>query len=98
MVFDYIIAQSIFSHATRKQVSRTLETAFKTMHGSSVFVFDYVLGAKNNEAKEWVYPGNVTYTRAWMRLQVEAHAMGYAELVIPQVPATMVWVAATPLV
>lgn len=64
--FDYILAQSIFSHATQKQILTCLSEAKKVMKDSSVFVGTFYLGDTNNTSTEWVYPGHGTYTKDFM--------------------------------
>lgn len=64
--FDYILAQSIFSHATQKQILTCLSETKKVMKDSSVFVGTFYLGDTNNAETEWVYPGHGTYTKDFM--------------------------------
>ncbi|SHO42880.1 Methyltransferase type 12 (fragment) [Nitrosotalea sinensis] len=65
--FDYILAQSIFSHATQKQILTCLSEAKKVMTESSFFVGTFYLGDANNTKTEWEYPGPVTYTKDFMK-------------------------------
>jgi len=64
--FDYILAQSIFSHATQKQITTCLSETKKVMNDSSLFVGTFYLGDTNNMKTEWEYPGPVTYTKDFM--------------------------------
>lgn len=60
--FDFILAQSIFSHASQHQIRRCLSEARKVMKLTSIFAATFVEGEQDYEGNEWVYPGCVTYT------------------------------------
>lgn len=60
--FDFIIAQSIFTHASQSQIRRCLSEAKKVMQSQAVFVANFIQGAQNYSGDEWVYPDAVTYT------------------------------------
>lgn len=60
--FDFIVAQSIFSHASVSQISRCLEEAGKVMTESSIFAATFGEGEENYSGNEWVYPGCIHYT------------------------------------
>lgn len=64
--FDFILAQSIFSHASQAQISRCLSEARKVMKPTSIFAATFMEGGKNYEGDKWVYPDCVTYT--WDRI------------------------------
>lgn len=60
--FDFILAQSIFSHTSQAQIKRCLEEAKKVMKPSAIFVATFLEGDANYMGEEWVYPGCVTFT------------------------------------
>ncbi|MFQ3684240.1 class I SAM-dependent methyltransferase [Roseiflexus sp.] len=60
--FDFILAQSIFSHTSKAQIHRCLEEADKVMSPSSLFIANYAIGEQDYEGDDWVYPGGVTFT------------------------------------
>ena len=91
--FDFIMAQSIFSHASREQVERCINQAAGAMHDSSVFIFNYSIGPKNHDGG-WIYPGCVRYTRAWMRHVTENAGLVYDEIQLNNSPAWQIWVVA----
>jgi hypothetical protein len=64
--FDYLIAQSIFTHAAPDQIRRCLVEAKASMHDGSVFVANFIQGT-DYEGSRWFYPGCVTYTEPTMR-------------------------------
>ncbi len=69
--FDFILAQSIFSHASQQQIRRCLSEAKKVMKPTSIFAATFVKGESNYTGEDWVYPGCVTYTLDHMSQIVE---------------------------
>lgn len=65
--FDFVLAQSIFSHASRSQITSCLEEAGKVMAPGALFVATFLMGEKDYAGDAWVYPGCVTYTMDTMR-------------------------------
>lgn len=57
--FDYILAQSIFSHAAAWQIQRCLTEAALVLRKR--FVFTYFAGTTDNEVPRWTYPEAVRY-------------------------------------
>jgi cyclopropane fatty-acyl-phospholipid synthase-like methyltransferase len=74
--FDYLLAYSIFSHATQVQIEACLKEARQVMHTGSCFVATFKVGTENYTGDQWIYPGNTAYTLAHM--QVLAGAAGLA--------------------
>ena len=60
-VFDYAIAQSIFSHAALGQVRRCLERLARVTHPDSVVVATYYEGDEDHAGESWTYPECVAY-------------------------------------
>lgn len=60
--FDFLLAQSVFSHASISQISRCLEQSRQVMHNKSVFAATFVEGDTDHGGSEWVYPNCVSYT------------------------------------
>jgi SAM-dependent methyltransferase len=60
--FDFMLAQSIFSHATQKQIRRCLTEAKKALAPTGIFAATFFAGDTNYEGDDWVYPGLVYYT------------------------------------
>lgn len=59
--FDWMLAQSIFSHATQEQIRRCLCQAKSTLAPTGIFAATYFVGDSNYDGDEWVYPGLVHY-------------------------------------
>ncbi|GGH74869.1 methyltransferase domain-containing protein [Phaeocystidibacter marisrubri] len=65
--FDFMIAQSIFSHTSVSQIKQCFAEASRALHFSGIFAATFVLGDENYEGDEWVYPGCVTFTEKYIR-------------------------------
>jgi hypothetical protein len=59
--FDFILAQSIFSHASGNQIRSCLAGARRMMGQTSIFAATFFEGQSNYTGDGWVYPGCVTY-------------------------------------
>lgn len=73
--FDFIIAQSVFSHTAPAQMTRCLGEARKVMTSTSIFAATFVKGETNHEGDEWVYPGCVEYTLEFMKDLAGQHGL-----------------------
>lgn len=60
--FDFLLAQSIFSHAPEADVRKCLVNAQQCIHSDSIFAATIAVGKKDYQGTTWVYPGKVTYT------------------------------------
>lgn len=60
--FDFLVAQSIFSHASQAQIRRCLSEAKNAMKPTAMFAANFAEGPDNYTGSEWMYPGLVTYT------------------------------------
>ncbi|HUS48989.1 MAG TPA: class I SAM-dependent methyltransferase [Candidatus Paceibacterota bacterium] len=60
--FDFMLAQSIFSHASREQIKTCLQSAKKVMKKNTIFAATFLKGEKNNESDVWLYPQCGTFT------------------------------------
>jgi len=89
--FDYLVAQSIFSHAAPAQITTCLASAHDVMHKDSIFIATYrpgeVDGVADYEGTEWVYPGCTWYrTETMVRMADEA---GFS--CVPYAPPKGIW-------
>jgi SAM-dependent methyltransferase len=64
--FDFILAQSVFSHTSQNQMRRCLSEARKTMKPSGMFAATYFQGEDNYMGEEWVYPGHSKFRPDFM--------------------------------
>jgi len=92
--FDFILAQSIFSHASQDQIRKCLSEAKKVMKPESIFVATFVEGDRNYTGKKWVYPGTVSYTLRHMMGLIEGQNMFCQEIHYPH-PNMQTWLLIT---
>ncbi len=64
--FDFILARSIFTHATQSQISRCFLQASKVMKPTSVFAATFLKGKRNNDSDKWT-DKPVRYTMGFIR-------------------------------
>jgi SAM-dependent methyltransferase len=64
--FDFILAQSIFTHAAERQIRTCLEEAKKVLKEDGTMAATYFPGPHNHAGDEWVYPGGTTYRPEYM--------------------------------
>lgn len=57
---DFILANSIFIHASLEQIETCIANVKEKMKETSIFLFNFIPG-KNNTKNEWSYPGAVKY-------------------------------------
>jgi hypothetical protein len=86
--FDFMLAQSIFTHASAAQITKCLGSVAKHLAPSGIFAVNFVLGASDYKGSEWVYPDCVAYTEKGMRALVEAAGLEMRLLNWPGIPAT----------
>lgn len=65
--FDFVVAQSVFSHASQLQINECLSNVAKCLAPQGVMAATFVKGAADYEGKDWVYPDCVIYTVGKMR-------------------------------
>jgi cyclopropane fatty-acyl-phospholipid synthase-like methyltransferase len=64
--FDFILAQSIFSHSSQNQIRRCLSEVKKVLLPDGIFAATFVKGDSDYVGDGWVYPGCVNYTEEKM--------------------------------
>jgi hypothetical protein len=65
--FDFIIAQSIFSHSGSDLIKIALRHFTKSLKPNGLVVATFVEGKTDFEGKGWVYPSCVNYRRSTIR-------------------------------
>ncbi len=60
--FDFIVAQSIFSHAGPSIVRQTLRSFAEWLEPNGICAVTFVTGEASDTAEGWHYPGTVTYS------------------------------------
>lgn len=64
--FDFMVAQSIFSHTSEEQVDKCMKEVKPVLGEEGFFLTTFVLGEENYTGKEWVYPGSVTFRHEYI--------------------------------
>lgn len=88
--FDFLLAQSIFSHASQRQIRRCLSEASKCMHSTSIFAATFLQGSDDYSGDEWVYPGCVSYRFEKIRGLAQEAGLGAKMINWPH-PNGQVW-------
>lgn len=65
--FDFILAQSIFTHAAKSQIERCFSQAKMVMNPKTIFVATYLAGESDYKGDSWVYPSVVSYRPDYFR-------------------------------
>lgn len=60
--FDFVLANSIFIHASKNQIENCFNEVDKKINGK--FLFNFIPGSDNKKLI-WSYPGAVTYSRVY---------------------------------
>lgn len=92
--FEFILAQSIFSHATAGQVRTCLAEAKKVLAPRGTMAATYYEGEKNYDGDTWVYPGRVFYRFDFMQEQARAAGLEVVRLDWPH-PSLQSWLRFT---
>lgn len=88
--FDFILAQSVFSHASGEQITKCFREAKKVMKKNSIFIANYLKGAKNYKGQKWVYPDCVTYKEDFFITLAQDSGLVYQEIDWPH-PNQLTW-------
>lgn len=59
--FDFILAQSIFSHTSQEQLLACLRSAQQVLKPEGIFAASYHAADEDYEGHSWVYPESVTF-------------------------------------
>ena len=67
--FDYIMCQSIFTHASQEQIKKCLSEAFHVSDDGTTFLATYLESQGHSySGAEWVYPTCVVYRHATIEM------------------------------
>lgn len=78
--FDYILAQSIFSHANQNQIKKCFSYLPKILNPNGIFVATFKKGNKNYQGSKWVYPKCVIYKSDFLMGLCKQNNLIYKEL------------------
>ncbi|MGZ8477268.1 MAG: class I SAM-dependent methyltransferase [Candidatus Binatia bacterium] len=71
--FDFVVAQSIFSHAAPAQIHQCLGEVAQSLQPTGLLAATFVAGEVDYQGEGWVYPECVTYTLKQMKQFASAH-------------------------
>lgn len=91
--FNYMLAQSIFSHASQQQIRRAMDEAARTLAPGGIFAFTFHQGDSDYEGDEWVYPGCCHYKVETIRQHVERVGLLFDTLEVKH-PNSQKWAVA----
>jgi len=78
--FDFVLAQSIFTHASAAQIKACLAEAKKVLKPDGVMPATFFEGKKNYEGDDWVYPGGTRYRLDYLTSLAEDAGLDLAPL------------------
>jgi SAM-dependent methyltransferase len=90
--FDFVLAQSVFSHTSQAQLRRCLGEAREALAPEGIFAATYIPGAEDYAGEEWVYPGRVTFRTETLEAAVAGAGLACRELAW-RTPHGQQWVA-----
>ncbi len=88
--FDFMVAHSIFSHASEAQIRTALGEAKTALGPEGFFAATFVEGNENYAGSEWVYPGVVTYVPEHIRAMITESGLAARPIDWPH-PAGQRW-------
>jgi hypothetical protein len=92
--FDFVLAQSVFSHASQAQIRKCLSNVQVCMRPNGIWAATFVRGTSDYNGQEWVYPGCVTYTIERMKLLAAESGLEAAPIDWPH-PNGQTWLLLT---
>jgi len=78
--FDFILAQSIFTHAAPHMIHKCLSEAVQVMHPDSAFIATYFQGDTNYQGETWAQQPDARYTEPWFKNMCSSHGLTHQRL------------------
>jgi SAM-dependent methyltransferase len=91
--FDFVLANSVFIHASKKQIEICINNVKEVLKPEGVFIFNYFEGNADNKLNEFKYPGAVKYTKKYITELLKD--FNYKFLTVPKYPGAQKWVKVT---
>ena len=89
--FDFMVAQSIFSHASQSQIRGCLSEAATVLRPDGMFAVTYFRGDEDYTGEEWVYTGRCAYRPQLMHDLAAEHDLDCVHLDWPH-PHGQTWI------
>ncbi|GGE45957.1 hypothetical protein GCM10011367_20930 [Marinicauda pacifica] len=80
--FDFIMAQSVITHAGPAQTAALIESASKSLKQDGVLALSYIRGEESTPlpGADWTYPHNVAYPPAWLEETARQHGLVWRDI------------------
>lgn len=92
--FDWVLANSIFIHATKTQVEKCIMQAHKVLKPGGKFLFNFIIGKTDNNLLNWSYPSSVKYTLDFILTLLEDNGFRFKQ-VDCKYPGKQIFILAT---
>lgn len=92
--FDFVLAQSIFTHTSLRQMKLCMKNAREVMNDDAIFAATYKIGSEDYTGDEWHYPKTIRWTEKTFIRAVEEAGLQHTCLDWPH-PHGQVWSALT---
>lgn len=92
--FDYIVAQSIITHAPLDMVEKLMWEVSGSLAPGGKFIATALIGQEDNQLTDWSYPGGVEWTFQTIEGLVSAAGLTLSQLRLPH-PAGQTWMVMT---
>lgn len=88
--FDFLLAQSIFTHTSPQQLSKILQQASLVMSSGSKFLATFLEGPENNQNPKWSWSG-VYYKWEYIQKEARKYNLAVQKTTIPH-PRNQTWI------
>lgn len=90
--FDFILAQSIFTHAAPQMIARCLSEVNKTLKPYGTFIATYFQGNTDYQGTTWAQQPDARYTAQWLKNMCSSHGLTIQQLPNLGHPSGQTWV------
>ena len=73
--YDFILAQSIFSHAGIKSINKVLSQMDSILSDNGFFLATFVIGISDYQGEEWIYPECVRYKESTVKKLIKLNGL-----------------------
>jgi len=78
--FDFVLAHSIFTHASQAQVKTIMNEARRVMYAHSVFAATYYYASADSDEPGWTSPSGVSYSHEFIERTAAECGLGIERL------------------
>lgn len=91
--FDFIVAQSVFSHTGLSSLRKGFDSFYRALGDRGIALATFVVGANEHLSEDWVYPGCVKFNR--QTIARVARDVGFFHMKLPWYHPRQTWFAFT---